>query len=202
MQVIIALSKRNAKHVPYRSSKLTHFLKDSIGGNCQTLLVSCIWSDVSQQLAAMLMQCETIALATQRTTHPQKACDVDTCPAACAASLGHLPEVCSQVCKDIILKGCAIFMQLWSCHLPKSAVSLEQYFPFTWLSLTLVQLKAHVSNSMLSYCLQECQLSETLSTCRFAQRMMQVRVWQAAHTLLKMFMPWPAARALLKLSMH
>ncbi len=47
LQVIIALSKKNAKHVPYRSSKLTHFLKDSIGGNCQTLLVACIWSEVT-----------------------------------------------------------------------------------------------------------------------------------------------------------
>ena len=42
---------------------------------------------------------------------------------------------------------------------------------------------------MLLFCLPECQLSETLSTCRFAQRMMQVRIRHAA-------------RALLDLSMH
>ncbi len=46
MQVIVALSKKGTKHVPYRSSKLTHFLKDSIGGNCHTRLIACIWSDV------------------------------------------------------------------------------------------------------------------------------------------------------------
>lgn len=46
MQVIVGLSKKDAKHVPYRSSKLTHFLKDSIGGKCQTRLIACIWSDV------------------------------------------------------------------------------------------------------------------------------------------------------------
>lgn len=45
-QVIIALAKRDARHVRYRSSKLTHLLKDSLGGNCQTLLIACIWSDV------------------------------------------------------------------------------------------------------------------------------------------------------------
>lgn len=45
-QVIIALAKRDVRHVPYRSSKLTHLLKDSLGGNCQTLLIACIWSDV------------------------------------------------------------------------------------------------------------------------------------------------------------
>lgn len=46
-QVVLALSKRGGcGHVPYRSSKLTHFLKDAIGGNCRTLLIACIWSDV------------------------------------------------------------------------------------------------------------------------------------------------------------
>lgn len=46
VQVIIALAKRDARHVPYRSSKLTHLLKDSLGGNCQTLLIACVWTDV------------------------------------------------------------------------------------------------------------------------------------------------------------
>ena len=46
MQIVLALSKKGTQHVPYRSSKLTHFLKDSIGGNCQTRLIACIWSDV------------------------------------------------------------------------------------------------------------------------------------------------------------
>ncbi|BDA46057.1 probable Kinesin-like protein KIF9 at N-terminal half [Coccomyxa sp. Obi] len=47
-QVIVGLSRKDTKHVPYRSSKLTHFLKDSIGGNCQTRLIACIWSDPAQ----------------------------------------------------------------------------------------------------------------------------------------------------------
>ena len=46
MQIMLALSKKGGQHVPYRSSKLTHLLKDSIGGNCQTRLVACIWPDV------------------------------------------------------------------------------------------------------------------------------------------------------------
>lgn len=46
VQIVLALSKKGSQHVPYRSSKLTHFLKDSIGGNCQTRLIACIWSDV------------------------------------------------------------------------------------------------------------------------------------------------------------
>ena len=51
LQVVTALSQK-AGHVPYRSSKLTHYLKDSIGGNCRTLLVACAWSEVSLQLAS------------------------------------------------------------------------------------------------------------------------------------------------------
>ena len=43
---MLALSKKGGQHVPYRSSKLTHLLKDSIGGNCQTRLIACIWPDV------------------------------------------------------------------------------------------------------------------------------------------------------------
>jgi len=38
---INALTKSNAKHVPYRDSKLTHILRESLGGNCKsTLLVA------------------------------------------------------------------------------------------------------------------------------------------------------------------
>merc|ERR1712228_169187 len=36
-RVISALSEN--KHVPYRDSKLTHLLKDSLGGNCKTTLI-------------------------------------------------------------------------------------------------------------------------------------------------------------------
>lgn len=47
-QVVIALPEADSgdkrrDHIPYRRSKLTHLLKDSIGGNCQTLLLACVW---------------------------------------------------------------------------------------------------------------------------------------------------------------
>ena len=51
MQIVLALSKKGSQHVPYRSSKLTHLLKDSIGGNCQTRLIACIWPDVAPCLS-------------------------------------------------------------------------------------------------------------------------------------------------------
>ena len=37
-QVILAVSDKGRDHVPFRSSKLTHVLKDSLGGNCKASL--------------------------------------------------------------------------------------------------------------------------------------------------------------------
>jgi kinesin family protein 6/9 len=34
--------------VPYRQCKLTNLLKDSIGGNCCTLMLACIWGEATQ----------------------------------------------------------------------------------------------------------------------------------------------------------
>ena len=46
-QVVLALSRKSgAGHVPYRSSKLTHYLKDAIGGSCCMRLIACIHADV------------------------------------------------------------------------------------------------------------------------------------------------------------
>uniref|UniRef100_A0A6P7FC75 Osmotic avoidance abnormal protein 3-like n=1 Tax=Diabrotica virgifera virgifera TaxID=50390 RepID=A0A6P7FC75_DIAVI len=39
--VIISLAE-GAKVVPYRDSKLTRLLSDSLGGNCHTLLIACV----------------------------------------------------------------------------------------------------------------------------------------------------------------
>lgn len=44
-QVVIALSEKKREHVPYRQSKLTYYLKDSIGGNSKTLMVANIWPE-------------------------------------------------------------------------------------------------------------------------------------------------------------
>lgn len=41
LQVILALSEKGVEgHVPYRSCKLTHVLKDSLGGNCRLVMVA------------------------------------------------------------------------------------------------------------------------------------------------------------------
>ncbi|XP_022533795.2 kinesin-like protein KIF9 [Astyanax mexicanus] len=47
-QAIIALTDRRREHVPFRQSKLTHSLKDSLGGNCNTVLVANIYGEAAQ----------------------------------------------------------------------------------------------------------------------------------------------------------
>ena len=42
-QVVIALTQTKRDHIPYRQSKLTYCLKDSLGGNCKTCMIACIW---------------------------------------------------------------------------------------------------------------------------------------------------------------
>ncbi len=49
-QVVVSLSDKSKKsksrdHVPYRQSKLTHLLKDSIGGNCRTVMIATMWPE-------------------------------------------------------------------------------------------------------------------------------------------------------------
>ena len=34
--------------MPYRQSKLTHYLKDSLGGNCCTVVIANIWPEAEQ----------------------------------------------------------------------------------------------------------------------------------------------------------
>ncbi|TNJ30037.1 Kinesin-9 [Giardia muris] len=42
LEQVVNCLNQNAAHVPYRTSKLTHILRDSIGGNCKTYLLACI----------------------------------------------------------------------------------------------------------------------------------------------------------------
>ena len=44
-QVVIALSDKKRDHVPFRQSKMTHVLRDSLGGNCNTVLIGNIWGE-------------------------------------------------------------------------------------------------------------------------------------------------------------
>jgi kinesin family protein 6/9 len=68
-QVVNALTDKGRDHVPFRQSKLTHFMKDSLGGNCRTVMLANIWGEASQieetistlQFAMRMMKVKTEA---------------------------------------------------------------------------------------------------------------------------------------------
>ncbi|KAM4855044.1 kinesin-like protein KIF9 isoform 3-T3 [Urocitellus parryii] len=47
-QAIIALGDHKRDHIPFRQCKLTHALKDSLGGNCNMVLVTNIYGEAAQ----------------------------------------------------------------------------------------------------------------------------------------------------------
>lgn len=47
-QVVVALGDKHRDHVPYRQSKLTHMLKDSLGGNCKTTMIANVWPEANK----------------------------------------------------------------------------------------------------------------------------------------------------------
>jgi len=44
---ILAEKKRVGTHVPYRDSKLTRILKDTLGGNTKSVMIACVSSNAS-----------------------------------------------------------------------------------------------------------------------------------------------------------
>ena len=42
IQVVMALTSPGNKHIPYRDSKLTRILQDSLGGNCKTAMITTV----------------------------------------------------------------------------------------------------------------------------------------------------------------
>ena len=70
-QVIIALGEKNREHIPYRSSKLTHMLKDSLGGNCKTIMIANVWAE-SVHLEETLSTCNFAKRMMRVTQEPSK----------------------------------------------------------------------------------------------------------------------------------
>lgn len=44
-QCVVAASDKSREHIPFRQTRLTNILRDSIGGNCATLLIANIWGE-------------------------------------------------------------------------------------------------------------------------------------------------------------
>ena len=46
-QLVVAFNTKNRDCLPYRQSKLTYLLKDSLGGNCKTIFIANIWPEAA-----------------------------------------------------------------------------------------------------------------------------------------------------------
>lgn len=46
-QLVVAFNSKNRDCLPYRQSKLTYLLKDSLGGNCKTIFIANIWPEAA-----------------------------------------------------------------------------------------------------------------------------------------------------------
>jgi kinesin family protein 6/9 len=44
-QVVVSVCDNKRDHIPYRQSKLTNLLKNSIGGNCETIMIANVWPE-------------------------------------------------------------------------------------------------------------------------------------------------------------
>ena len=55
-QVVLALSDRKRDHIPYRQTMLTNFLRDSVGGNCKTVMVAnvhCVKQHIEETISTL-----------------------------------------------------------------------------------------------------------------------------------------------------
>jgi kinesin family member 6/9 len=55
-QAVIGLSDPKKPFVQFRQSKLTHLLKDSIGGNCITVMIANIWPEARHMEETVIIQ--------------------------------------------------------------------------------------------------------------------------------------------------
>lgn len=59
-QCVVAATDRGREHIPFRQTKLTNILRDSIGGNSATLLIATIWCE-KEHLEETLSTCRFAA---------------------------------------------------------------------------------------------------------------------------------------------
>ncbi|WAR55823.1 hypothetical protein PtB15_6B566 [Puccinia triticina] len=80
-------SKKKKNHIPYRESKLTRLLKDCLGGNSKTILISCI-SQNAQDLNESLNTLRYAIRAKKIENVSQKTTKVISTPSALASGAG------------------------------------------------------------------------------------------------------------------
>ena len=71
-QVVMALGSTSRSHVPFRQSKLTSLLKDSLGGNCKTTMIANIWPEdrnIEESLGTLRFASRMMKVQTEATVN-------------------------------------------------------------------------------------------------------------------------------------
>jgi len=91
-QVVVALGARKG-HVPHRSSKLTSVLRESLGGNCKTLLVANVWPEarhMEESLSTLKFAARMQSVTNMAAINSQAEVSPQAALAACQAQLVDL----------------------------------------------------------------------------------------------------------------
>jgi len=91
-QVVVALGSRKG-HVPHRSSKLTSVLRESLGGNCRTLLVANVWPEqrhMEETLSTLKFAARMQSVTNMASINSQAEMSPQAALAACQAQLTDL----------------------------------------------------------------------------------------------------------------
>jgi len=71
-QMVMALGEKRRDHVPYRHSKLTYLLKDSIGGNSKTIMIANIFpegSNLEESISTLKFATRMMKVSNEATIH-------------------------------------------------------------------------------------------------------------------------------------
>lgn len=122
-QVVIALSQSNRDHIPYRQSKLTYLLKDSLGGNSNTYLIACIWprKDHSWETLSTL---RFAARMKSIETHPVRNRLVSKDPSAVTGQTKQLQQQVDLLKKELALRDFIHQYDQWLPELTKQQILL------------------------------------------------------------------------------
>lgn len=71
-QCVVALTDKGRTHVPYRQTKLTNVLRDSLGGNCETLMIACVWGEarhIEESISTLKLASRMMRVQNKTTTN-------------------------------------------------------------------------------------------------------------------------------------
>lgn len=110
-QCVVALTDKSRTHVPYRQTKLTNVLRDSLGGNCSTLMIACIWGEarhLEESISTLKLANRMVRVLVALMLSPKECAPPPICPAR--------EEVCMLVVPPVAHVRCFRVAHLMRLH--------------------------------------------------------------------------------------